>query len=221
MANLSSLYLLKRRCYFVLDTFHGWPLSKYELFQSLKKTLPVTLNTNLPESKPAVWSLDSGHHQQVPHFCGFDRFFCFTCIKALRERQTYSTGSVPLPSASLSCLHGLVEEWTLLSQTLLSRSLLSFRGHNNSSFSLGSLKVLFFTLQLLSLLFSALSWVEHSFLEEQCPELDTVVHLRPWQLWEEEKDYPLWFVGCGLVERVLHIVRAREDKYCILNVTES
>lgn len=62
-----------------------------KLFQSLKKTLPVTLNTNPSESKtrkPAVWSLHSGHHQQLPRFCSFDRFFCSTCIKALCENDS-------------------------------------------------------------------------------------------------------------------------------------
>lgn len=136
MATLSSLYLSQQRCYFALDTFCGWPLSKHELFQNLKKTFPATLNTNPSESKtrkPAVWSLHSGPHQHLPNFCVFNRFL-FRLNWSLKRkqlydflRQTYSRGSVPLPSASLSCLHGLIEQWTFLSKTLVSRNFLSFR----------------------------------------------------------------------------------------------
>lgn len=98
LATLPSLYLWQKRCYFVLEAFHGWPLSKHELFQSLKNSLPATLNINPSESKtrkPAVWLLDSSHHQQLQHFCAFDRFFCFTCIKALSESNSMISWSKP------------------------------------------------------------------------------------------------------------------------------
>lgn len=149
----------------------------------------------------------------------------------LLQRVSTPTFSKDFPAASLILsfcnlrplllvIQEVLSPWTRrIMHTLLSKSLFSFRVHNNSSFSLGSFKVVYFGLQLFSLLFSGLSWVVHSFLEEQCLELDTVVQLRSCQLWEEWKDYSLWFVGSAIAKRSLHIVSAREDKYCILNVT--